>query len=565
MALQTDDQFILKRGTSYFTVKYDTLQDQIRPGKAVQSDANDAGGVLGLMYPGQSLRYDGETGKLDVDFPATLRFIDVITEPFPEPYPYTYFNGDFYLVSCDETTTIPIDPTKWPGIDGTSYLTLEVDNPGTVYLANSGAFQNFGGEGSGSIYTNVGELADGEAHIASGLTFNASIVYGRIQYQSIEITNGGSLYEEGDRFEISSEHGGAPAEFIVDEVEDGAVTKFVHYQADTGVTNSPIAYSDAFTELDPDYVGHGFLLPKAQNGDLRRVPVFNRTGIGTGMEVDCNVQGGKILTAVLSPFSNHNNYKTGDRLIVGQADGSSGDSNIIVNIDTDSVDEIYARNGDKIVYRAANPEQNAVAAWIHIESGKSDLSVLGLAPIYKYIATEPNGMVYHQPEKAITTQVDTVTRIAEFTIANAYYEENQSATGIIDDNSFSGLYSPQEKFKLDSVTTGATPGELNELTTGSYTDRYTGNQYKNVDIVEVSNIDGIGATVSIDIRSADFGMRGLTQLIKEVELIDNIAAAGSDNSLGLHRPVPEEAVVGGELLTSHFMPKNFSVLRRLQP
>ena len=563
MALQTDDQFILKRDTSYFTVKFDTLHDEIRPGKAVQSDANDAGGTLGLMYPGQTLRYDGATGKLDVDFPATLRFIDVITEPYPEPYPYEYYNGDFYLVSCDETTTIPIDPTKWLNIDGTSYLQLEVDNPGTVYLANAGLFENFGGDGSGSIYTNVGDLADGESHIASGLKFNASIVYGRIQYQSIVITDGGSLYKIGDRFEISSVHGGAPAEFIVEEVEDGKVTRFLIYQDEETRTNSPIEYGDNFTGTDPDYVGYGFLLPKAQNGDLRRVPVFNRTGIGTGMEVDCNVQNGQILSAVTSPFSSHNNYKTGDRLIVGQADGSAGDSNIIVKLDTDSVDEIYANNGDKIVYRASNPEQNAEAAWIHIESGKSDLSVLGLAPLYKGIATEPNGKVYHQPEIGISTQVDTVTRIAEFTIANAYYELNQSATGIDNYASFSGLYSPQEKFKLDSVTPGATPGELNELITGSYTDRYTGNQYKNVDIVEVSNIVGIGTTLSIDVRSADFGMRGLTQLIKEEELISNISAAGSDDSHNSHRAIPEEAVVGGELLTSHFMPKNLSVLRKL--
>ena len=191
MALQETDKFVVQRGADYLTVKFDTLSQSIKPDLAIQS-TDVVRGTPGIMFPGTTLRY--ENGELNVDFPTSLRFIDVITEDEQQPRDLVYQTGDFYLVSIAEDDTVDLDPADWPGIDGKEYTSVSLTGSnGTVYQADSGAYPSMNGPAdTGVLYDN--QTSD----IAYGIILDVSILYGRILGSSVIITDGGAEYKQND-------------------------------------------------------------------------------------------------------------------------------------------------------------------------------------------------------------------------------------------------------------------------------------------------------------------------------------------------------------------------------
>ena len=547
MALQDTDKFVVQRGTGYLTVQYDTLADSIVPDLAIQS-TDVVRGTPGIMFPGNTLRY--ENGELNVDFPTSLRFIDIITEDNQEPRDLSYSTGDFYLVSIPEDETVQIDSADWPGIDGKEYTSVQLTGTnGTGYKADSGAYHSLNGPNdTGTIYENL------TSSKAFGVILDVAIEFGRIRIDTIEIKSGGTNYEVGDIFSISTAYsGGAPAVFEVDEVSDdgdGVIEKI-----------SPV---DADAPTGIEYIGFGFLLPEEYpGGTLSRARTFTHTGNGTGLLVDAQVQNGSLTGVSISPFSSHNNYKSGDVVYVADSFGSRGDARIEVKVDTDSSDYIIGYNGDKIIYRSADVTDNVTASWLLVESGKSDISLLQVTNLSKGVKPTAAGEEYFNPEAAIIIENDKSTRTARFTIKNAKAEVYP--TGYLDnDKSYSGLFHPAEKIKLQDIEEEATRGSLDSIVTDVRTDIYTGRNYYSLDVKTFSDpvANYRGHEVSINVISASYGLQGVMSVIPNQVVTDTILdRASANNSNVINESI--NATMNAGQISEYFAPKNFYTLRKL--
>ena len=545
MALQETDKFVVQRGSSYLTVQYDTLSESIVPDLAIQS-TDVTRGTPGIMFPGRTLRY--ENGELNVDFPTSLRFIDIITEDYQKPRDLLYTTGDFYLVSIPEDETVQLNASDWPGIDGKEYTSVQLTGTnGTGYKADTGAYpQMNGASDNGTVYTNL------SSDVAFGIILNVAIEFGRIRIDTIEIdpAGGGTNYEVGDTFSLETAYsGGAAAIFEVTEVSDDGLGKAEKIK--------PI---DVDAESGIEYIGFGFLLPEEfPGGSLSRARTFTHTGNGTGLLVDADVQNGSLIGVSISPFSSHNNYKSGDVVYVADSFGSRGDARIEVKVDTDSSDTLLGYNGDKVIYRSADVTDNVTASWLLVESGKSDISVLGLGTIPKGVQPISNGEEYYNPEASITTMVDATTREARFTIRNSKVEMLPS--GVIDsNNSYSGLFHPQEKLKLNSIEDNATRGSVDSIITDVRTDIYTGKNYYTLDVKTEELYSG--HEVSINVISASYGLQGVMSVVTNKAVTNTILDKASVSNTNVIDESINAAMNAGQI-AEYFSPKNFYTLRKL--
>ena len=545
MALQPTDKFVIQRGGSYRTVKFETIAKEVDVPLAIQT--TDLGpGTKGLVYPGNTIDYDQNTGEFNVNVPTGLRFIDIITEDYQQPRPIPYNNGDFYLVSIPEDQTVQLNASDWPGIDGQEYTKLQLSNGGTVYRANAGYYEGLGG------IADTGTVFECETNnIASGLALNARVEFGRIYVDSIEISplNPGENFEVDDTFTIGSAYSAAvPARFKVTETgPNGSVTKI-----------APIQYGgDPDDGYNEEYIGYGFQLNENIRGELNRVRTSARTGYGSGLVVDCIVEQGRIESVAISPFSQHNNYRDGDTVVIHDSTDSAGDALITIEIESDSVGYVAAHNDDKIVYRAADIETGTEAAWIHVESGKSDISLLGINALFT--GRQPaDGSVYYNSNLALEFDYNNVTRFTAIGIKNASY----TLMGNMPDpaNSHSGLFAPYEKLKLDSVEEGATPGKVNQILTQTDTDKYYGDQYN---ILKIDNVETTAGTdVTITPWPAGPGRRGVVSTYSDEDVAQSILSAASDANEGVHEN-DEDSVISGNHTCEYFMPKNLYALRKL--
>lgn len=544
MALQDTDKFVVQRGSSYLTVKYDTLSESISPDLAIQS-TDGVRGTPGIMFPGTTLRY--ENGELNVDFPTSLRFIDIITEDFQKPRDLVYRTGDFYLVSINEDDTVQLDAADWPGIDGKEYTSVDLTGTnGTLYQADTGAYLSMNAPGdTGTIYEN--QTSD----IASGIILDVVIKYGRIYADSVVIKDGGENYAVDDIFTLQTSYsGGAPATFIVYEVSDDGRGE---------VTRLGIVDSGSDNPQGAEYGGFGFLLTKESSGTLSRLDTFARTGNGSGLVVDAEVLNGEISSVSISPFSSHNNYKSGDIVYVADQFGSQGDALIEVTVATDSSDYIIGYNGDKIIYREADVIDNISASWLLVESGKSDISILGVEALPKSIVPSSTGEEYFNPEKAITVGFDANTRYSQIAIRNA--SAKYQASGNIDrDKSYSGLFHPEEKTKLEEIEEYATRGSLNSIVTDPRRDLYSGRNYYTIDLKNTNTDSGV--EVEINVITASYGLQGVVSVVTSQVVANTILDKASVANEGVMNEEVSATMNAGQI-AEYFAPKNFYALRKL--
>ena len=554
MALQSTDEFLVHRkGTlgnlsprQYYKITYKSLQEEIKVPLAIQ-ETDFASGVPGLMYPGPSLRYDPD-GQLNVDFPTSLRFIDVLTEEHQYPQPLSYIDhqgGDFYLVSIPESVQIILSSEFWPGIDGTEDLSVlsQPKAQGSVYRATTGLYVGFGGIANTEV-----DLINITSTIADGLLIDVAISQGSMKIDSIVIQNGGTNYADDDVIEYKSTlSGAAGAYFKVTTDGAGAVV-------DLDAIVSPDNLDDRYQS---ETAGYGFQMPLTTAGRIDNARTRAKSGNGEDLRVNVEVKDGKLQSVSLSPFSEHNNYRDGDTLVVYDGVDREGDGLIEVSILTDNVGYIYANNGDKVIYKGATLLETA--RWLHVPANGNDKAIIGIRgdDLGRVRDDETGEYIFYNPDLALRLGNDAANKLATLAIKVAHYEYNLN--GLIDaNNSYAGLMLPEEKEKLLSVYPGATPGSVESIETVSSTDYYSGIKYSVIEIV--TSPETLGDVVTLKIRKSQVGMFG-TVMMTSKEDFRNLLVTKSSNGTNLN--VPMNAVPSADDLTDYVMPKNICSLRKL--
>lgn len=539
---------VLKKGTvgsglnpgtpdRYHRLNYSTLYDSLEPPLAIQ-DRDDQLGVKGLMYPGSTLDYDGDTGELNVIFPTALNFVDILNEDNKEPLVRNYQSGDFYLVTIGETETIELSADLWVGIDGVDYISVEDYQSGNKYRGNTGRYEAFGSDPDIQLINHT-------SLIASGLTIDVNISRGKMVINTIDIRNGGDNYVTDDIIEYKSTLSSAIGAYFKVVALNGAVTDLI----------SILSPASPDIELNEE-AGNGYLFPISFKSKLSGVLTRARTGNGTDLIVDAVTDGnGGLTNATIAAESQHNNYRNNDILAVFDALGQEGECLIKVKVDSENAGFIEAGNGDKVIYKGSTEAEEA--KWIHVPVGKNDRSIIGIKEDPKGIAQDINSdIIYYNPEKAIETGKDESDKTGTIAIKLAYVKFEGSSTPVIDTlNSYAGFISPDEKYKLSTVSMYATPGDVNDITITESRDLYTPNFYRIIDI----KLDETtyGNNFELSVRPAAMGMHGTVYSLKNKDVESCVAGNAPQISL------QNTAVPSVNQVAEFFMPKNIAALRQL--
>lgn len=557
MALQSKDEFLVHRQGSvgnlspngYFKLSYEKLKEEIQVPLAIQ-ETDIAIGTPGLMYPGPSLRYSA-SGQLDVDFPTSLRFIDILTEDDPQPLTYIdHQSGDFYLVSIPENETITISSAFWPGIDGTEDLSVnsQPKAQGTVYRATTGLYEGFGGIANVEV-----DLINHTSDIATGLVINVNIYQGSMRWETISIVNGGVNFVDNDVIEYKSTLSGAAGAFFKVLTDgNGAV-----------VDLTPVVSPDP-DDLDGDYysetAGFGFQMPLEISGRIDNANTRAKSGIGQDLKVNLEVKDGKIKSVSLSPYSQHNNYRNGDTLVVNNGIGVEGDGLIEVIVLTDNVGYVFANNGDKVIYKGATTLEPA--RWLLVPVSGDSKAIVGIsAEDLPRVTDDVTGeYIFYNPGKALKLGNDAANKVATIAIRVAHYEYNTigNTAELNAVNSYAGFILPAEKEKLSTVAFGATPGSVNSVEADPAVDLYNGQKYS---VIEVTNLStSAGDEVFLNIRKTEIGKFGTVMMTSNDDWKSLIV---SKAYIATQTNVPLGALPSADDLAEYLMPRNISSLRKL--
>lgn len=556
MALQSKDEFLVHRQGSlgnqspngYFKLSYEKLKEEIQVPLAIQ-ETDIALGAPGLMYPGPSLRYSA-SGQLDVDFPTSLRFIDIITEDNQPPLEYISHNsGDFYLVSIPESETITLTSDLWPGIGGTEDLSVndQPKAPGTEYRATTGLYEGFGGLANAEV-----DLINHTSTIATGLVINVNIYQGSMRLDTINIIDGGVNFVDNDVIEYKSTLSGAAGAFfrVLTDGNGAVVDMFAVVSPDDLIDD------DYFSET----AGFGFQMPLEIAGRIDNANTRAKSGIGQDLRVNLEVKDGKIKRVSLSPYSQHNNYRNGDTLVVNNGIGVEGDGLIEVIILTDNVSYVFANNGDKVVYKGATTIEPA--RWLLIPVSGNDQAIIGLKADDVGRVNDPvtGEYVFYNPGLALSLGKDTANKLGTIAVKVAHYEYNTTGnTGQLNPiNSYAGFILPEEKEKLSTVAFGATPGAINSVEAEPAVDLYNGQKYS---VIEVTNSPtSAGDEVFLNIRKTEVGKFGTVMMTSNDDWKNLIVAKAS---VATQTNVPLGALPSADDLAEYLMPRNISSLRKL--
>ena len=151
------DKFVIARNGSYYSADYSTVIDGLVTTIAKQGD--EVSGVAGVMYPGDTMTYNENTGELNVLFPDSLNFVGQIIGDY-QPNLGTYDSGDFFIVvpnlDLNPDGTIILFESDWPGVSSTEYYSVSTVNKGTAYRGKTGRINNFGD----GVYTSCVNLTN---------------------------------------------------------------------------------------------------------------------------------------------------------------------------------------------------------------------------------------------------------------------------------------------------------------------------------------------------------------------------------------------------------------------
>lgn len=536
--IQDTDQFIIKRGDSYFSARRSTVVEGLTVPNAKQGDR--VSGVPGKVFPSDNFIYDEDSGFLDVSFPNTLNFIGEIKENLEPPANTTNLNtGDFYIVnpelSAHPDGKITLRTSDWPGIGDDDFTTIDLQDGGSEYRGQSGLIPTFGD----GVETGQRNLTNPDK--AYGFLLTVSVVDGFIRTTDATIAQGGFSYTVGDlvEFRQKSPEVGRLVYVKITDVEDGsgAVTGFEFVLNEDG---------DAITD---DLVGGFYFaspLVESYSYAVQTIPSSPLVQ-GSGLLLDLTMLQGEVVNATISALSSHIGYKDKDRLFIfNPAIGGTGDARIIVNIDATSATGTFtATKNDKIIWSEKIVGTFRTNEFVHIKDSISNSQITKIeVPVY----VPGNDEGYGNPHLSVITQRSSIDENTyNISIKDVKYELTDEGN-LNAFTSYSGLMSAEDKQKLD----GLNSFEAQDIITSSSVNTVTGRLYSAIKIEELDN------TISISGKTAEIGASGLTSIISDVEMSNSLAS--KHNKVDeVSRQMPSR-VSNAQQNVDFFLPNNFYLL-----
>ncbi len=484
------DKFVICRNGSYYSANYSTVIDGLAPTLAKQGD--EVSGELGVMYPGNTMTYNENTGELNVLFPDSLNFVGQITQDY-QPNPGSYSSGDFFIVVPESSNgELTLFESDYPGVSSTEYYSVKTTNRGTNYRGKTGRINNFGD----GVYTSCVNLTNPE--VASGLRFNAAISDGYLQSTDFSILSGGFGYEVDDIIELKQ----------LDPLFNysSSHVKITSVDGSKSVTGFKFCDSEGEDLDDLSSLGGNYFASTDSVSYSKSVATTPRNGtvIGTGLILDIDMQLGEIVNVQLSPYSVHTGFQTGDRLYVyNPVIGNFGDAVIEIEIDEDDrQDKTFKVSfNDKIIYSTRITEGGATtgSGWVHVKDSTGKVTITDIQTPVLTVSDD-----YYNPHLAMEYgRSSTNTNIFQISVKNAKAIVND--TGDLDEfNSHSGFITPGEKLKLESLPDVV--GIVTSLSTNLKTNTYTGQLYSDVVLTETEG------NYTIQLNKSGVGKHGLVEI-----------------------------------------------------
>lgn len=497
------DKFVIARNGSYYSANYSTVIDGLAPIIAKQGD--EVSGVAGIMYPGDTMTYNEDTGELNVLFPDSLNFVGQIIGDY-QPNLGSYDSGDFFIVvpNLDQNPdgTIILFESDWPGVSSTEYYSVSTVTKGTNYRGKTGRINNFGD----GIYTSCVNLTNPAS--PSGLSFSARVSDGYLSSDDFLIRSGGFGYEVDDIIELKQ----------LDPASRGESTHVKVTSVDASKSVTGFSFCDSLGEdaENTDALGgHYFASPDSvsYSNSIDTLP-RNATVTGTGLLLDIQMQLGEIINVELSPYSAHTGFKTGDRLFIyNPAIGNFGDSVVEIEIDEDDKEDktFTVAFNDKLIYstRISENGSNTVNGWVHVKDATGQVTITDITTPVLTIDDD-----FYNPHLAMD-----YSRSA--TQTNTFQISIKNANAILDDqgsldvfNSHSGFITPSEKLKINALPDSV--GIVSSLSTSFKTNSYTGQLYSDVNLTE---LDG---EYNIQLNKSGVGRYGMVEISNDVTIKNSI-------------------------------------------
>ena len=535
--IQNSDQFIIKRGDSYFSARRETVVEGLSVPNAKQGDK--VSGVPGKVFPSNNFIYDEVSGFLDVNFPNALNFVGEVTEDLQPPTDTTNLNtGDFYIVNPDLVDypdgKLTLRTSDWKGVGDDDFTSVDLQNPGTEYRGQTGIIPTFGD----GVETGQRNLTHPES--SYGFLLTVSLVDGFIKTTDATIASGGFNYSVDDIIEFRQK---TPEAGRLVYVKVNAVN------ADGAVTDFEFVLNEDGEPIEDELVGGYYFASGSLESYSYAVQTIPSSSLvqGSGLLLDLTMLQGEVINATISSLSSHIGYNNNDRLFIfNSAIGNTGDARVNVEIDATSATGTFtATKNDKIIWAEKVVGEFRSNEFVHIKDSISNSQITKIeVPVY----IPGNSEGYGNPHLSIITQRSSTDQ-------NTYNISIKDAKAIIKDdgdldefNSYSGLMSASDKKKIDELVAFDAP----EIVTSSSFNTVTGRIYNSI---KVEELDGV---VSISGKPAEVGASGLTSIASDTEL---------SNSISLKHNREDEVstemtsrVANAQQSVNFFLPNNFFLL-----
>lgn len=528
-SFKDNDSFIVydPDTTTHYRAPFDLIKKEIAPNNAKQS-LPDKGifGEVGLMKPSDKFDYDESTGLLDIVFPNTLNFIGLIYEDYQKPpVGREFVAGDFYYVEPEDgSDSVIINPDDWDGLDN-ARLSYTVTDGGDGYRPVTGVYHSFGAPTNvnGESITNLTTSASKDA--VFDLDINTGFVVG------FRITNPGQGFEVGDILELSNDVSTESAFIKVLDVDPGT----------QGIVDAILTDSEGYAS---DTEGNAFFLPSADTYQGKLYNLSVQPDSTSQIEVDCDVVDGKITSVRYSKSSGH---KVEDKVFqVIHPLGVNSEATVEVTVVSQTTD-LELNKGDKLVY-------DRYGTWHVIGDVISEEAIFDIVGKSGITAERFNN------DFAIdATERDVVNRnkvLLEIKDASYSLDANDD---LLTTSSYSGLFNPHDKLKLDRIDEYSAPGLIRYLTTETLNDEYTNDEYTAVEYV-ITDSDILPAKdYEINLNLTAVGKKGAVIVSSDVEAEQNIVK----EHLNSNNYSQDYKVINSRQVAQNYTPLNYYVLPEL--
>lgn len=522
----TDNFIVYDSDTKiHYRAPFDLLKEEFTPDIAKQSKLSTAEfGQVGLMKPSENFLYDENTGLLDIVFPNTFNYVGIIYEDYQQP-DGPYEAGDFLYVEPDDgSNSVVINPNDWDGLDN-ARLNYDITNSGEGYRPFSGIYHSFGIPTSlnGETISNTTTSASKDA--VFDLKINLGVV------ESFSIQNPGQGFEVNDILELSNDESMESAYIKVLDIDPGT----------QGIVDAVLCDSNG---VERDISGSNFYLPSSSSYEGKLYNLRVEPDPSTRIEVECDIVDGKITKVKYSKSSGHTIEDKTFNVI--HPLGVTTEATVKVTVISPTTD-ITLNKGDKLVF-------DAHYNWHVISDTLSEEAIFDI--VGKPGITSDR---FNNDQAIDANERDVVNRnkvILE--IKDASYDIDAD-NNVVDPTSYSGLFNPHEKLKLDGIDEYAAPGLIRYLTTEKLSDVYTNDEYEALNYV-ITDSDILPAKdYEININLTSVGKKGAVIVSSDFEVQQNII----ENYQGTGNISEDFKMMNSRQAAQNYTPNNYFVLPEL--